>query len=153
MRECTSSKQTNQMNGQQRDTCEKHLPKYFFLFIYLCMNGVYNHFIFLIFGTSDAFIGQGFIYSLLSNLSVINPVCLYPLSQQAQSSKVACTDILLQSVPSIHMLKILEKNYTLFAPLPPFKPPYKFNSIWTKEYSVKKTYFHWLANLVGSDGF
>lgn len=80
MRGITSSKQTNQMIGKLRDVCEKHLPKCFILFTYLCMNSVYNHFIFLIFGTSDAFIGQGFIYSLWSNLRIVIQY-FYPLSQ------------------------------------------------------------------------
>lgn len=69
-----------------------------FLFTYLCMNGVYNHFIFLIFGTSYAFIGQGFIYSLLSNLSTSNPVFLSTLSIGLHSlQKWLCADCALSS--------------------------------------------------------
>lgn len=75
-----ASKQTRWLDS--RDVCKKHLPKCFILFTYLCMNtcSVYNHFIFLIFGTSDAFIGQGFIYSLWSNLRIVIQY-FYPLSQ------------------------------------------------------------------------
>lgn len=101
-----ASKQTRWLDS--RDVCKKHLPKCFILFTYLCMNSVYNHFIFLIFGTCDAFIGQGFIYSLWSNLSIVIQY-FYPLSQQA-CLKVACSDILLQSVPSLHMLWVVEKK-------------------------------------------